>query len=133
MKIGFDTGFFVRLIVRDPKAVKIWKKVISGEVHGVTSCLTLFEISRLSVRGVLKKEKAKSMIEIIPAACSTVWLSEAGLLKKAAALSVGAGLPSLDALILASLLEAGVERIYTTDRDFETYNKKGVEIINLRR
>ena len=55
------------------------------------------------------------------------------VLEKAAALSVGVGLSSLDALILASLLEEGVEKIYTTDRDFETYNKKGVEIINLRR
>lgn len=44
----------------------------------------------------------------------------------AARISYKYGLPDLDSLILATLLDAKVKRIYTTDAHLELYQGKGV-------
>jgi predicted nucleic acid-binding protein len=54
------------------------------------------------------------------------------LLSDGARLSHGLGIPAVDALILASLLEAGALTIYTTDEHIACYRGKGVEVVNLR-
>lgn len=41
------------------------------------------------------------------------------------------GIPGLDSLIIASLLEAGAGEIYTTDAHFSLYSGAGCNIINL--
>ena len=51
---------------------------------------------------------------------------------KAGHLAYGTGMPGLDALILASLLDAGCDEIYTTDSHFRLFKKKGVSIVLLR-
>ncbi len=42
------------------------------------------------------------------------------------------GIPALDALILASLLETGCKKILTKDPHFLKYKKKGIEITLIR-
>ena len=133
MKIGFDTGFFVLLAKGDKKSVELLSSLKTPARTGVISALTIFELKRLILMGKVDKKVTETYISQIPEVFRIVWVEDIAVLEKAAALSVGVGLSSLDALILASLLEEGVEKIYTTDRDFEAYNKKGVEIINLRR
>ncbi len=133
MKIGFDTGFFVLLSKGNERAIKLLSSLEKPDRTGVISALTIFELKRLMLMGKIEKKIIETYISQIPGVFRVMWIEDIGTLDKAAKLSIGAGLSSLDALILASLLEAEVEKIYTTDRDFEAYNKKGVEVINLRR
>jgi predicted nucleic acid-binding protein len=46
-------------------------------------------------------------------------------------MSHGLGIPAVDSVILAGMLDAKCEIIYTTDSHFETVVKKGVSIMNL--
>ncbi len=133
MKIGFDTGFFILLAKGDKKSIELLSSLKSPDRTGVVSALTIFELKRLILMGKVDKKVMETYLSQIPEVFRIMWVEDIGTLETAAKLSIGAGLSSLDSLILASLLEAGAERIYTTDRDFEAYNKKGVEIINLRR
>ncbi len=50
---------------------------------------------------------------------------------RAAGLAHGLGIPGLDALILASLLQAGSREIYTSDSHLEAFKGEGVEVVNL--
>ena len=47
-------------------------------------------------------------------------------------ISQGTGIPGLDALILASLLETGCKKILTRDPHFLGYKKKGIEIVIIK-
>ena len=122
--IGFDTGFFLRLLSGDARAVDVWASAATGARAGVISCITLFELDRLALRGAVDRNAADVLLREVPVLCRVVWLdAESGpdLLQRAARLAHGSGLSMADALILAGLLEAGAETIYTTDRDLDRY------------
>jgi PIN domain nuclease of toxin-antitoxin system len=48
--IGLDTGFFIRFLENNKDAVQTWREIIEGE-ESCVSCLSIFELSRLSLRG----------------------------------------------------------------------------------
>jgi predicted nucleic acid-binding protein len=125
MLIGVDTGFFFALEELHPIAVNIWKnKKI------VTCSIVLYEIQKKLLKGEFNKwssivddiEKLMEIVSITPE-----------IAKKASHISHGTGIPGLDALILAALLEENCNEIYTRDPHFELYNKKGIKIINLNK
>lgn len=60
-------------------------------------------------------------MEELPVLCRVVWLSDSALLRRAAQVAHGNGLAMADAVILVSLMNAGVDTIYTTDSDLEQY------------
>ena len=129
---GFDTGFFRRLYDGDARARTAWTDVRSGEAMGVVSCISLFELHRLGLRGALPRDVAAGFAEAIPAVCGVVWLDEsdgADRLDRAARRAHGLGLAMADAIILTSLLDAGAETIYTTNSDFQKHD--GAETIVL--
>ena len=123
--IGIDTGFFFALQYGNEKAIEVWK---SG--HLAVSVLVIYELQK----HLLKREsrKWKELIREIKRATLVVPLVEE-IAERAAHISHGTGIPAMDALILASLLHVGCKTIYTTDRHFEMYSKKGIKIVNLRR
>lgn len=129
MKIGFDTGFFIELLRGHPIAIDVWKELEQPHVSGVISCLTLFELERLSLKGALKEWSRLN--QALNAACWVVWLNTE-IISRAAKLSHGLGMPAMDAVILASMLHEGVESIYTTDSHLKAYKNERVQIINLR-
>jgi len=133
MIIGFDTGFFVALSEENEEAINQWESLKQPGNYGVVSCLTIFELKRLALLGKVEEQVMKAIIKKIPIACRVVWLEDLPLIQQAARVSAGVGLSSIDALILTSLIEERAVKIYTTDRDFEKYNKKGIKIINLKR
>ena len=45
--VGLDTGFFIGVFEGNVKAVRIWEKIVSGELKAITSSLVLFELKRL--------------------------------------------------------------------------------------
>ncbi|MDP2972002.1 MAG: type II toxin-antitoxin system VapC family toxin [Deltaproteobacteria bacterium] len=128
--IGLDTGFFVALLRKGSKAVEVWEGIIDGDESAV-SCLTLYELQRLSLKGVIESNAVNTILEAIRAICKVVWLDKAEILTAAATISQSYGIHAIDSLILASLTTLNVKTIYTTDSHIEKYKKKGMNIINM--
>jgi len=128
--IGLDTGFFVELVRNNAIAVKIWEGIVEGDESAV-SCLTLYELKRLSLKGVIESNAVDTIFEAIRGICKVVWLDKAEILTGAAAISQSHGIHAIDSLILASLATLNVKTIYTTDSHIENYKKKGVSVILL--
>ena len=129
--IGLDTGFFVELLKAHKEAVELWKKIMDGEDASV-SCLSIFELKRLSLKRAIDSEAVETLIEAVLAICKVVWLDNNELLLSGASLSYGLGIPSMDALILASLVESGAQIIFTTDHHLEGFKKKGIKIFIIK-
>ncbi len=127
---GLDTGFFVALLRKGSKAVEVWEGIIDGDESAV-SCLTLYELQRLSLKGVIESNAVNAILEAIRAICKVVWLDETEILTAAATISQSYGIHAIDSLILASLSTLNVKTIYTTDSHIEKYKKKGIHIINM--
>lgn len=122
---GVDTGFFFALEDRNPMAVSLWKE----KRDLVTSSVVIYELQKHLLKGEFA-ENRKLVADIRRALPVLTVTDEVAL--RAARLAHGTALPGLDALILASLLEAGCKEIYTTDSHLLAYKKKSVKIINLR-
>ena len=123
--IGFDTGFFVRLLQADPRAVAAWADVRASHAVGAASCITLFELDRLGLRSQVERGPTEALVAALPVTCRVVWLGPedgADRIRRAVRLAHGNGLAMADALILTSLLDAGATTVYTVDPDFERYD-----------
>ncbi len=129
--IGLDTGFFIEVLRGNRKAVDVWKRILDGKENACTSCLTIFELSRLSMKGVIGKMETDVTIRAITAATKVIWIDSERLLRSASRISHGAGIPAIDSLILASLLEEGANTIYSTDSHFSLYRKRGLKVVIL--
>jgi predicted nucleic acid-binding protein len=127
--IGLDSGFFVELLRGNRQAVALWERLIEGEQEALVSCLTLFEIERLALRGAISG--AEIVLEGIQAVCRVIWIETPELPSRAARISHGLGIPAFDSLILAAFLAENVSVVYTTDSHLESYRKKGMEIVRL--
>lgn len=128
--IGLDTGFFVELVRNNSTAVRVWEGIIEGDDSAV-SCLTLYELKRLSLKSAIDSNAVDTMIEAIRTICKVVWLDEVEILVRAATISQSYGIHAIDSLILASLATINAKTIYTTDSHFEKYERKGINIINM--
>jgi len=126
--IGFDTGFFIRLLAGERNITDIWKEMIESEESSVCSCLTIFELERLSLRGVIDHDASSILLEAISVICKIGWLENKDSLLHASRISHGTGIPAIDALILSNLIENGAKTIYSTDKHFDRYKKKGIVI-----
>jgi predicted nucleic acid-binding protein len=128
--IGLDTGFFIRLLENKKEAVRIWQGIVEGEESSV-SCLTIFELKRLSLKKAIDEETTDLLIDAILSICKVTWIDGKEILLMGANLSHGLGIPAVDALILAGFLVLNVDTIYTTDSHFEFFHKKGIKIFKL--
>ena len=118
MLTGVDTGFFFALQARSPISLQVW-----GRSELITSTIVLYELKKTMLRGALQADSdilsdIGSAIPVLPV--------------RAARVAHGTSIPGLDALILATLLEAGCQEIYTTDSDLAKYESGDLRIINLR-
>ncbi len=128
--IGLDTGFFVRFLENNKAAVQTWRAIIEGEESSVSS-LSIFELSRLSLRGIIDPKTTDLLIEAILTMCQVVWLDEKEILLTGARLSHGLNIPAIDALILAGFIVLNAETIYTTDSHLERFKRKGIKVLRL--
>lgn len=128
--IGLDTGFFVKFLENNKEAVKVWKEIMEGEEAAV-SCLTLYELKRLSLKGMIDIKALEIIFSAVSSLCRIVWLNEKDIFLMGANFSHGLGIPSMDALILAGLLKSGATTIYTTDSHIQAYQKKELSVIRL--
>jgi predicted nucleic acid-binding protein len=128
--IGLDTGFFVRFLENKKAAVQTWRAIIEGEESCVSS-LSIFELSRLSLRGIVDPKAADLLIEAILTMCQVVWLDEKEIVLTGARLSHGLNIPAIDALILAGFIILNAETIYTTDSHLERFKRKRIKVLRL--
>jgi predicted nucleic acid-binding protein len=128
--IGLDTGFFIRLLENKKEAVRIWQGIVEGEESSV-SCLTIFELKRLSMKKAIDEETTGLLIDAILSICEVTWIEGKEILLMGANLSHGLGIPAVDALILAGFLMLNVNTIYTTDSHLELFYKKGIKTLKL--
>jgi predicted nucleic acid-binding protein len=128
--VGLDTGFFIKFLGNNKEAVQVWRGIVEGE-EAIVSCLSIFELKRLSLKGVVDDETADTLVEAIRSICKVVWLDGDEALLMGANLSHGLGIPAVDALILAGFLMSNANTIYTTDSHFEVFRKKGIKICRL--
>ena len=56
--IGLDTGFFAELMNGNQEAMRLWKACLDDEEEIAVSCLSLFEIEQLGLKGILKDWEA---------------------------------------------------------------------------
>jgi predicted nucleic acid-binding protein len=123
MVAGVDTGFFFALEEQNPTAIRIWK---DREI--ITSSVVLFELQKKLLQGHFRKWH--SIIDDIKLSISVIPINEEVALK-AGHISHKYNIPGLDSLIIASLVEAKVKEIYTTDAHFVLYKGSEVKMINL--
>jgi predicted nucleic acid-binding protein len=129
LMIGLDTGFFLELLKGHQVAVTIWTAGLSDEADLIVSCLSLFEIERLGLKGAI--QGGQVILESVSDMCRVVWLNQ-DVLSQGARFSHGLGIPAMDSLILASLVLTGCTEIYTTDSHIEAYRSSTVTVRNLR-
>ena len=128
--IGLDTGFFFKLLKGNRQVTEIFRE-LDDDTDLCVSCLTIFELKRLSLKGALEQDAVNKLIDNIVALAHVSWLDNVEIHDIAAGLSHGLGIPAVDSLILAGFVSNGSEIIYTTDSHMEKYMKKGVQIIKL--
>ncbi|MBM4338450.1 MAG: type II toxin-antitoxin system VapC family toxin [Deltaproteobacteria bacterium] len=128
--IGLDTGFFIKLLRNDLQATKVFEST-HDDTDLCVSCLTFFELKRLSLKGAVEQNAIDTLIESILSLCRISWLDNKEIHDIAASLSYGLGIPAIDSLILAGFISNGSETIYTTDPHMGKYTKKGVQVIKL--
>lgn len=133
MIIGCDTGFFVEFIAKNPLVRQLVEGAAADEHLLVTSVICVYELKKLGLTGMVSKDAAFAVAADLSGLCEIMFLDEAaaGLIDQAARLSHGNGLSMADALILASALSRGAERLYTVDSDMAKY-RGALEVVNLR-
>ena len=123
MLVGIDTGFFYALEEKKAEALQIWEKE-----QLIVSVITVYELEKSFLKGAFPywlrfSERLEEACTIVPVNLESAMM--------ASHISQGTGIPGLDALILASLLETGCKKILTRDPHFLRYKKKGIQIILL--
>ena len=129
MVVGLDTGFFVALSGENKTAIKLWERIIEGEVKALVATPVIFELRRLSLKGIIDRAFCDALFEAFKNGCVEVREIEFETAEKAAYISHGSGMPAIDALIYTCYLEAN--EIYTVDSDFSLSGRKKPEVINL--
>lgn len=126
--VGLDTGFFIAFMAQEGDAVAAWEALSMDELPPVVSLLTIGELLYLSYH-LSKPNAGRKMVDAIYAATRVVPIDRE-IVEKAAALKAGRGMPYIDALILATFLNAGCKQIHTTDKKhFSGINIKGIKFV----
>ena len=126
MKVGLDSGFFVKLIQEDPKADSIFSEIVEGKVKAVVSTVTLHEVERLALKGAIQRDLWDKLLASLKVFVDIVPLDEE-LALISARISHGTGLPTADAVVYATCLDCDV--LYTTDRDLLAVQRKKPRIV----
>ena len=95
--VGLDTGFFIRLLEDSEEAVRVWERVIDGELKAITSTLVLFELRRIFLK-LGKGEEWSDVKSAIVLNCEVVPIN-IDVAKEGVSTSHGTGLPAIDAPI----------------------------------
>jgi predicted nucleic acid-binding protein len=129
-RYGLDTGFFFQLFDGADRARSVWTAIVGGMADGVVSTVSVYELQRNALKGVLVREDVEAFLDELPLLCTVHDTLSMETTQQAARLGWGDGMPMADALILQAFLDEGVTHILTTDSDFAAYEgEPEVEIL----
>lgn len=119
MRYCADTWFFLRIVAKDPRALEVARQVREG-AHGllVPSVVGL-ELTRvLAQRGHLPQ--AQQVLDALPRTRNVhVVPVDLALARRAGELSAFYAVPSVDALVAATSIATGSDRLLSDDEHFE--------------
>jgi predicted nucleic acid-binding protein len=127
--IGLDTGFFVELLRANPETVTVFDDIADGETEACVSCVTLYELKMLALKGHIPPALTSSLVESIMTFCSVSWLDNIEVHDLAAGIVHSTGIPGLDCLILAGLISSHAGIVYTTDKHMTEYGRKDARVV----
>ncbi|MGQ9625370.1 MAG: type II toxin-antitoxin system VapC family toxin [Anaerolineae bacterium] len=131
MLLGADTGFFIRMVNGLPRAIELWEQLKRGEHDLIVSTLSANELlTHFIRRGIpAKGEEVLERIHLLPTAEIVPVSLEIAV--RSARYRVGLGLPTVDAVILATFLEAGCHLLLTTDQHFQVAGERQIIEVEL--
>ena len=130
-----DTGFFVTYLNANRQAAEVWAAARARNQKLIVSVVSLYELRRLALKGVIERERTEQLLTLLPSLCHIVYLDRGcgELLERAARVAHGNGLSLADSLILSSALLAGADTLYTTDSNMAKYRgKDGPNVVALQ-
>lgn len=120
-RYGLDTGFFFRLFEGETRSREVWTDVTEGTAEGIVSSLSVYELQRNALKGLLVREDVEVFLDKLPILCTLHDSLSRETAQRAAHLGWGNGLSMADALILQAFLEAEATHILTTDHALTAY------------
>ena len=131
MVIGVDTGFFIELTKDNSEVINIWNKVLNGEEKLIVSVVSLNELAVYFYRigDIAKKNRLIDLLKSIPnveLVPVTVKIAE-----ESAKYRHSLGIPTVDSLILATLILHGSKEIISTDPHFKKADEQKLVKVKL--
>lgn len=120
-RYGLDTGFFFRLFQERERPRTAWSAITRGPAVGIVSSVSVYELRRNALKGLLVREDVEAFLDDLPLLCTVHDALSMETAQRAAPLGWRNGLSMADALILQSFLAADAAHVVTTDRAFEAY------------
>jgi predicted nucleic acid-binding protein len=120
-RYGLDTGFFFALMRGDDRPWSVWTSITDGAASGVVSTLSVYELQRNAMKGLLVREDVEAFLDDLPLLCTMHDTLSSAAAQRAARLGWGNGLSMADALILQAFLDEEVTHVLTTDHDLTVY------------
>ena len=119
MVIGVDTGFFIELAKQNSTAKELWGKVSNGDEELIVSVISLNEIIVHFYRtgNIEEKDKLINLMKLMP----NVELVPVSIkiAEESAKYRHSLGIPTIDSLILTTLILHGCKEIISTDPHFK--------------
>jgi hypothetical protein len=111
--------------------LKFYKAITPQLASGFVSCLSIFELKKLMLKGAIDKKSTDVILEDIKDFCEIIWIDEEKYLITSSRISHGNHIPAIDSIIIGSLIDSKVKIFYTTDSHFNSYKKNGFSIVML--
>lgn len=113
-RVALDTGFFVDLLQKQETAQEVWNDIRQRRATGIISFVTLYELRKIGLSGMIEGPKAYALAEKLEVICEVVRADRKEVLDRAAQLAHDNELSMANAFVLAAALDRGADRLYTT-------------------
>jgi predicted nucleic acid-binding protein len=128
---GADTGFWLQLGAGHPQAVGIWKDAVAGKVEWVVSTTSINELLVFYYRRGKPLIGERLVNRWIRAAGVRLVAVSAEIARRSAGYRHGLGLPTLDSMILATVVLEGCDELLTTDSHFLIAMTQGIIAVTI--
>ena len=131
MVVGVDTGFFIELAKSNSTAKELWDKVSNGDEELLVSVISLNEIIVHFYRtgNIEEKDKLINLMKLMP----NIELVPVSIkiAEESAKYRHSLGIPTIDSLILTTLILHGCKEIISTDPHFKKAEEQKLVKIKL--
>ncbi len=126
MILGADTGLFVGYANAHPQALTIWQELAEGLHTLIVSTLTINEILVYFYRHGDGKQ-AQEWLNLIQETDNIKFVSVSiEIATRSAQYRHSLGLPTVDSIILATFLEHGCTKMFSTDSHFRIVDERKI-------